>query len=101
MTDSNQLIRLMQQEAYDDMRAEFLSLGDGGLYTDSQKEYAFQTIKEYGVRATSRILSMPRRTLQRWCRQHGVQVKRCPAWVFEWAERRRKKREAWSRRGYG
>lgn len=98
---ANQLLRLMQQQFYEEMEAEFLSLGNGGHYTDSQKAYAFQTIEQYGVRATSRILSVSRRTLQRWCRKHGVYVKRCPAWVFDWAERRRKKREFWQRRGYG
>ena|GEM_PF-2737364 len=85
---NNQLIRMMQQQFYEEMRAEFLSLGNGGHYTNLQKEYAFRTIQEYGIRATSRILSVPRRTLQRWCRLYNVYVKRCPAWVYEWAERR-------------
>lgn len=90
----------MQQQFYEEMKAEFLSFGNGGHYADSQKEYTFQTIQEYGIRATSRILSVPRRTLQRWCRKHDIYIKRCPTWVFGWAERRRKKREFWRRRGY-
>lgn len=99
-TEISELIRLMQQQFYEEMKAEFKSLGREGHYTDSQKEYAFQAIQEYGIRATSRILSVPRRTLQRWCKHYGIYVKRCPAWVFEWAERRRRKREFWRRRGY-
>ncbi len=101
MNTSKQLVRLMQQQFYEEMKTEFLSLGHGGNYTASQKEYAFRTIETYGIRATSRILWVPRRTLQRWCRKHAVHVRRCPAWVFEWAGRRRKKREFWQRRGYG
>jgi len=98
--ETRRLIRLAQQEFYEEMRAEFFSLGKGGHYTDSQKEYSFRSIQEYGIRATSKILSVPRRTLQRWCRKHDIYVKRCPEWVFEWAERRRKKREFWQLRGY-
>ena len=91
----------MQQEFYEDRRYEFCALGKGGQYTESQKEYAFRMIKEHGMRATARILKIPRRTLQRWCRQYGIYVKRCPSWVFEWAERRRKKHRFWQYRGYG
>jgi len=91
---------MMQQEAYEDMRFHFLGLGKVGQYTKSQKDYAFNLINEYGVRATARILQVPRRTLQRWCRKYNVWVKRCPYWVYQWAERRRKKREFWQRRGY-
>lgn len=96
----SQLIRMGQQQIYEEMKAEFLSLSKSGHYTDSQKDYAIKQIQEYGIRATSRILSVPRRTLQRWCRKHGIHVKRCPAWVFEWAERRRKNREFWRYKGY-
>jgi hypothetical protein len=95
-----QLIRMMQQQFYDEMKAEFLSLGNGAHYAETQKEYAFRIIHEYGIRATSRILAIPRRTLQRWCRQYSIYVKRCPAWVFEWAARRRRKREFWRRKWY-
>jgi len=90
----------MQQQAYDEMQEYFISLGHGGHYTDKQKEYAIEQINEYGIRATTRILAIPRRTLQRWCRQYDVQVKRCPAWVYEWAEKHRKRREFWQRKGY-
>jgi len=91
---------MIQQQFYDDIKAEFFSLDNGGHYTSLQKDYAFQTIEEYGIRATSRILSVPRRTLQRWCRLYNVNVKRYPAWVYEWAEKRRKRREFWQRKGY-
>lgn len=91
---------MMQQEVYDNMKDEFRSLGNGGHYTDAQKQYAIHHIHEYGIRATSKILAVPRRTLQRWCRKYNIYVKRCPAWVFEWAEKRRKKREFWRRKGY-
>jgi len=98
--NSRELIKAMQQQAYDEMKEDFLSLGHGGHYTDKQKKYAIGLIDEYGIRATSRILDLPRRTLQRWCRQYDVYVKRCPAWVYEWAEKRRRRREFWQRRGY-
>jgi len=91
---------MAQQEFYEEMRQEFLSLGDGYFYTKTQKEYALSQIDQYGVRATARILEIPRRTIQRWRREYGIVVNRCPAWVFEWAERRRKRREFWQRRGY-
>ena len=90
----------MQQEFYEDRRYEFCALGNGVQYAESQKHYAFELIDEYGIRATARILQIPRRTLQRWCRGSGVWVRRCPAWVYQWAEKRRKRREFWERRGY-
>ena len=98
---NKQLIRLMIQEMYEDKRYCFTYLGEGGQYTESQKRYAFELIVEHGMRATARILQIPRRTLQRWCRKNGVYVRRCPSWVYEWAERRRKKRRFWQYRGYG
>ena len=99
-TTNGQLIRYMQQQFYEEIKAEFIGLGKDGHYTDQQKKYAIKQIQEYGIRATARILSMPRRTLQRWCRQYDVYVRRCPAWVYEWAEKRRKRREFWQRRGF-
>ena len=90
------LINLMN----DEKRLYFLSLGSGGHYTEAQKQYAFELIREHGIRGTARILEIPRRTLQRWCRKHYITVKRCPNWVYDWAERRRKRREFWERRGY-
>ena len=90
----------MISEFNEDKRFHFAALGNDGQYSEAQKKYAFELIDEHGIRATARILHLPRRTLQRWCRMYGIYVKRCPSWVFEWAERRRKKREFWQRRGY-
>jgi len=98
--NNKELIKAMQQQAYDEMKEDFISSGQGGHYTDKQKRYAIELIDEYGVRATARILELPRRTLQRWCRLYGVDVKRCPAWVYEWADKRKRRREFWQRRGY-
>ena len=94
------MYRAMAEEFNEEKRAEFVFLGDGGRYTDEQRDYAFELIAEKGIRATTRILKIPRRTLQRWCRENGVWVKRCPSWVYEWAENRRKRRLFWQRRGY-
>ena len=66
---------------------------DGGHYTAEQKEYAIDKTMSIGVRATSRLLCIPRRTIQRWLRLEGITVKRCPGWVYEWAYWRRKRRE--------
>ena len=98
--ETRRLMIMMQQQYYEEKRYEFLDLGKGGQYTEAQKHFAFELISEYGIRATARILKIPRRTLQRWCRENGVFVKRCPYWVYGWAERRRKRREFWERRGY-
>ena len=73
---TKQLMRLCHQEIYEQKRSCFEALGNGGQYTESQKRYAFELIVEHGMRATARILQIPRRTLQRWCRQYGVYVKR-------------------------
>jgi len=83
------------------IRDLFCSLGDGGRYTEEQKRLAFELIAEHGMRATARILGIPRRTLQRWCRQYGIYVRRCPSWTRQWAKRRQKKRRFWLYRGYG
>ena len=95
------LMRLMHKEIYEEKRDLFQAFGEGERYTQRQKDYAFELIDEYGIRATAKILQIPRRTLQRWCRKNGVYVRRCPAWVYEWAKRRRKKRRFWQYRGYG
>jgi len=75
-----------------------------GHYTQEQKEYAFEKAAIIGVRATSRLLHVPRRTIQRWVKEKGVTVKRCPDWIYEWAYWKRKQREKWERiksyRGY-
>ncbi len=84
-----------------EMRLHFASLGDGGyVYSETQKQYALSLIDQYGVRATARILKLPRITIQRWCRKYNKAMRRCPDWVFEWAERRKKRQEFWERLGY-
>jgi ActR/RegA family two-component response regulator len=97
-------IIVMENEA---KRAEFEHLGykkTTNRYTKEQKDYAIRLAQESGVRATSRILGLHRKTIQRWLRTHGVWVKRCPDWVFDWAYWRRKRNEKWERirayRGY-
>jgi hypothetical protein len=100
-TSTRAVILQAQQAVYDKMREDFEAMGTGGRYCREQKGYALGLIDEYGVRATARILQLPRRTLQRWCREQGRYVRRCPAWVYSWAAKRRRKREFWSRRGFG
>jgi DNA invertase Pin-like site-specific DNA recombinase len=80
-------------------RRKFLSLGKGRLYTDEQKNYVFRKLGNYGVRATAKMLNIPRRTLQRWCRKYDVDVRRCPEWVYGWAERRKRRKAFWARHG--
>ncbi len=99
-SETRALIKLFAEEFNEEKRYLFESYGEGGRYTQRQKDYAFELIREYGIRATARILKIPRRTLQRWCRKHYVWVKRCPSWVYGWAERRRKRKLFWQRRGY-
>jgi hypothetical protein len=99
----NEMTELMLdfiQEINDEKRYEFMAFGEGGRYTDEQRNYAFELMKKSGIRATSRILHLPRRTLQRWCRRHRIYVRRCPDWVYDWAERRRRRQAFWARRGY-
>ena len=98
---SKALIRQMIELSNREMQDRFVLLGDGSrTYTARQKEYALSLIDIYGVRATSRMLQVPRRTIQRWCQQYQKRVDRCPPWVQDWAERRRKRREFWERLGY-
>ena len=99
------LIRLWIEAQNRKQLSYFQSLNPkGGHYTQEQKEYAIEKAKSTGVRATSRLLHMPRRTIQRWLRKKGIIVKRCPDWVYDWAYWRRKRREKWERiksyRGY-
>jgi hypothetical protein len=89
-----------QQAICDEMREEFEAMGTGGLYCQQQKEYALGLIDRFGLRAAARILGMPRRTLQRWCRAQCKYVRRYPDWVYSWAARRKRRREFWARRGY-
>lgn len=97
---SRQLFIQMIQAVNEQMKSDFRFMGTGGHYTQDQKTFATDKIGEYGVRAIARILELPRRTLQRWCRAYGVYVERCPDWVSGWVERRRKRRKFWERRGY-
>jgi len=69
----------------------------GGHYTRGQKEYAIDKAGSIGIRATSRLLYVPRKTIQRWLRAEGIEVKRCPDWVYEWAYWRKKRKEKWER----
>ena len=65
----------------------------GGHYTQEQKEYGVEKAATIGARATSRLLQVPRRTIQRWLRSEGLTVKRCPEWLYDWAYWRKKRRE--------
>jgi hypothetical protein len=99
--DLRTLWRLLNRVENERLAMHFRSLGDGKkVYTKAQKNYALSLIDENGVRATAKILEIPRRTIQRWCRASGKPVKRCPAWVYDWAYRRHRRREFWRRRGY-
>ncbi len=92
------LMRLFMVGINDEKYNKFMALGTGGRYTEQQKSYAFELIRKSGIRATAKILCLPRRTLQRWCRAYSIYVKRCPDWVYEWAERRRRRNALWARR---
>ncbi len=73
------LIRMFIEEENREKLAQFNSLGKGkGHYTADQKGYAINNAISIGVRATSRLLHVPRRTIQRWLRAEGIIVKRCP-----------------------
>jgi hypothetical protein len=99
--DTKFLLRIFNWAENEKVRKRFLSLGDGKkVYSKAQKHFALSLIDENGVRATAKMLEIPRRTVQRWCRASGKPVKRCPAWVYDWAYRRYKRREFWRRRGY-
>lgn len=101
IADLRNLWRILNRVQNEKLAKRFRSMGDGRkVYTEAQKEYALSFIDEYGVRATARVLEIPRRTIQRWCRAYRKPVKRCPAWVYDWAYRRHKRREFWKRRGY-
>jgi len=96
----NHLIKALIEAEAEEERAKFYSLGSGGHYSTDQKNYALTKAQGIGVRATARLLRIPRRTIQRWLRGKGITVKRCPAWVYEWAYWRRKSREKWERIKY-
>ena len=64
-----ELIRKWSEIENRDQLMHFINLNpDGGHYTPEQKEYAIEKAKSIGIRATSRILHMQRRTIQRWLR---------------------------------
>jgi len=87
------LIRLWIESENRRKLSYFQSLNPKGRYTQKQKEYAVEKATSIGVRATSRLLCLPRKTIQRWLREKGVMVKRCPDWVYDWTYWRRKRRE--------
>ncbi len=104
--ETRALIRAFIEEENREKLFYFKALGSerGRHYTDNQKDYAVHKAISIGVRATSRLLKVPRRTIQRWLRAKGIRVKRCPDWVYSWAYWRNKRREKWDRikayRGY-
>jgi len=98
--ETKEIMLDFMQGINDEKHYRFMAFGNGGRYTDKQKNYAFELISKSGIRATARILKIPRRTLQRWCRKHYIYVKRCPDWVYDWAERRQKRQFFWMCRGY-
>jgi len=69
-------------------------------FSSQQQKFALEKCLDIGVRATSRLLQVNRRTLQRWLRYYKIDVPRYPNWLFDWVERKKKKREFWRRRGY-
>jgi hypothetical protein len=98
--ETKEIMLDFMQDLNEEKHYRFMAYGNGGQYTDRQKDYAFELIRKSGIRATARTLEIPRRTLQRWCRKYHIRVERCPDWVYEWAERRRRRRLFWQRRGY-
>jgi len=99
-------IKLFIAEENEYLRAEFICLNpdESFRYTKEQKNWAINKALEIGVRATARILYLERKTIQRWLRESGTTVRRCPRWVYGWADQRNKRREKWerikARRGY-
>jgi len=92
--ETRELIRMCIEIENREQLLYFKSLNPRrGHYNNEQKEYAIEKAKPIGIRATSRLLHIPRRTIQRWLGQKGITVKRCPAWVYDWANRRKTRRE--------
>lgn len=101
------LLKVCIEEENENSRYEFKALNpkrNSWRYTRTQKDWAINKALEIGVRATSRLLLLQRKTIQRWLRESGVTVRRCPEWVYDWAYWRNKRREKWDRlkayRGY-
>jgi hypothetical protein len=85
--EKRELIRMYIEEDNRKKRAQFNALGLGrGQYSSDQKDYTIDKAMSIGARATSRLLNVPRRTIQSWLRTKGITVKRCPDWVYDWAE---------------
>ena len=88
------VIKTLIEMFNDDARCEFRVLGDYGRnYTNQQITFVLTKVDELGIRATARMLRIPRRTIQRWCRKLYFPVNRCPEWVYDWAYRRSIKRK--------
>ena len=93
------LSMIEDENAY--LRAEFRALSPkrrSMRYTPRQRTWAVNKAGEIGVRATARLLRLERRTIQRWLRAEGIRVRRAPAWVYEWAETRNRRRRKWAHR---
>ena len=69
-------------------------------YSPEQQVYALNKCKDIGVRATSRLLGVSRRTLQRWCRKFNVHIPRYPPWMEDWVIKKIRKRDFWRLRGF-
>ena len=61
-------------------------------YTQRQQAFALNMIYEHGVRATARILRLPRSTLQNWIRKYYIDVPRYPQWMDRWRRKKLKMR---------
>lgn len=96
--ETRELIRLWIEEENQIQYLHFRNLKpEAGHYSNEQKEFGIEKAEAIGVRATARLLKIPRRTIQRWLRSKGISVKRCPDWVYEWAYWRNKRKEKWNR----
>jgi hypothetical protein len=95
---TKELIRLFIERDNENQRSLFYSYNpSGGRYTKEQKKFTIEKARSIGVRATARLLQLPRRTIQRWLRAEGTSVKLCPDWIYEWAYWRKKRQEKWKR----
>ena len=66
--ETRELIRMCIEIENREQLLYFKSLNPRrGHYNNEQKEYAIEKAKRIGIRATSRLLHIPRRTIQRWC----------------------------------
>jgi hypothetical protein len=94
---TRELMRMWIEAENRSQLSYFQNLNPGrGHYTTERKEYSIEKAKSIGVRAASRLLYVHRKTIQRWLREKGIRVKRCPDWAY-W---RRKRIEKLKRRLY-